>query len=73
MMLSQLFSGFTEIKLGGDKLIAEGVKTLIALSDKIDTTRMKKPSFLMVLTANGPYAYRREDGVYVVPMSCFKD
>ena len=48
MMLSQLFSGFTEIKLGGDKLIAEGVKTLIALSDKIDTTRMKKPSFLMV-------------------------
>ena len=54
-------------------MIAEGVKTLTALSDKIDTTRMKKPSFLMVLTANGPYAYRREDGVYVVPMSCFKD
>ena len=73
MMLSQLFSGFAEIKLGCDKLIAEGVKTLTALSDKIDTTRMKKPSFLMVLTANGPYAYRREDGVYVVPMSCFKD
>ena len=73
MMLSQLFSGFTEIKLGGDKLIAEGVKSLTALSDKIETTRMKKPSFLMVLTANGPYAYRREDGVYVVPMSCFKD
>ena len=40
------------------------------LSDKIDTTRMKKPSFLMVLTANGPYAYRREDGIYVVPISC---
>ena len=73
MMLSQLFSGFTEIKLGGDKLIAEGVKTLIALSDKIDITRMKKLSFLMVQTANGPYAYRREDGDYVVPMSCFKD
>ena len=72
-MLSQLFSGFTEIKLGGDKQIAEGVKTLIALSDKIDITRMKKLSFLMVLTANGPYAYRREDGVQVVPMSCFKD
>ena len=73
MMLSQLFSGFTEIKLGGDKLIAEGVKSLTALSDKIETTRMKKPSFLMVLTANGPYAYRREDGVYVVPISCLKD
>ena len=62
-----------EIKLGGDKLIAEGVKTLTALSDKIDTTRMKKPSFLMVLTANGSYAYRREDGVCVVPISCLKD
>ena len=73
MMLSQLFSGFTEIKLGGDKLIAEGVKSLTALSDKIETTRMKKPSFLMVLTANGPYAYRREDGDYVVPISCLKD
>lgn len=73
MMLSQLFSGFTEIKLGGDKLIAEGVKTLTALSDKIDTTRMKKPSFLMVLTANDPYAYRREDGDYVVRISCLKD
>ena len=57
--------GLIEIKLGGDKLIAEGVKTLTALSDKIDTTRMKKPSFLMVLTANGPYAYRRDDGVYI--------
>ena len=65
--------GLIEIKLGGDKLIAEGVKTLTALSDKIDTTRMKKPSFLMVLTANGPYAYRRDDGVYIVPISCLKD
>lgn len=65
--------GIIEIKLGGDKLIAEGVKTLTALSDKIDTTRMKKPSFLMVLTANGPYAYRRDDGVYIVPISCLKD
>ena len=65
--------GLIEIKLGGYKLIAEGVKTLTALSDKIDTTRMKKPSFLMVLTANGPYAYRRDDGVYIVPISCLKD
>lgn len=65
--------GLIEIKLGGDKLIAEGVKTLTALSDKIDSTRMKKPSFLMVLTANGPYAYKREDGIYVVPISCLKD
>ena len=46
---------------------------MTALSDKIDTTRMKKPSFLMVLTANGLYAYQRDDGVHVVPISCLKD
>ncbi len=62
-----------EIKLGGDNLIEEGAKNLRTLSEKIDTTRMKSPSFLMVLTAVGPYAYRRPDGVYVVPLSCLKD
>ena len=65
--------GLVEIKLGGDKLIQDGVKTLTALSAKIDTERMKKPSFRMVLTASGTYAYRREDDVYVVPVSCLKD
>ncbi len=65
--------GLVEIKLGGDNLIEEGAKTLKSLADKIDTTRMKKPAFLMVLTAVGPYAYRREDGVYVVPITCLKD
>ena len=44
-----------------------------ALEAKIDPERMKKPSFLMVLTGVGPYAYKREDGVYVVPIGCLKD
>jgi hypothetical protein len=26
-----------------------------------------------VLTGTGAYAYRREDGVYVVPIGCLKD
>lgn len=65
--------GLVEIKLGGDKLIGEGVQTLTSLAEKIDTTKMKKPSFLMVLTANGSYAYQRTDGVYVVPIGCLKD
>lgn len=65
--------GLVEIKLGGDKLIGEGVQTLTSLAEKIDTTKMKKPSFLMVLTANGSYAYQRTDGVYVVPVGCLKD
>lgn len=65
--------GLIEVKLGGDNLIEEGVATLKMLESKIDTTRMKNPSFLMVLTAVGDYAYRREDGVYVVPIGCLKD
>ena len=65
--------GLIEIKLGGDKRIAEGVKTLTALASKIDTTKMKTPSFLMILTATGDFAYRRKDGVYVVPIGCLKD
>lgn len=65
--------GLVEVKLGGDELIDVGAKTLKELSGKIDTGRMKQPSFLMVLTASGPYAYRREDGVYVVPAGCLKD
>lgn len=65
--------GLIEIKLGGDKLIEEGAETLKAFKDKIDTTKMKTPSFLMVVTGTGRYAYRREDGVYVVPIGCLKN
>ena len=65
--------GLIEIKLGGDDLIREGANTLKTLAAKIDTGRMKQPAFLMVLTAVGPYAYHREDGVYVVPVGCLKD
>ena len=65
--------GLIEIKLGGEKLINEGVAALMKLSSKIDTTKMKAPSFMMVLTAVGKYAYRRKDGIYVVPIGCLKD
>ena len=65
--------GLLEIKLGGDKLIEEGCANLKKLSEKIDTTRMKAPSFLAVVTAVGNYAYRRADGVYIIPIACMKD
>ena len=65
--------GLIEIKLGGDAAIEHGVDTLKTLAAKIDTDKMKKPAFLMVLIAVGDYAYRREDGVYVVPIGCLKD
>jgi len=65
--------GLVEIKLGGDELINEGVETLKTLASKIDSTKMNEPSFMMVLTGVGTYAYKREDGVYVVPIGCLKD
>lgn len=65
--------GLVEIKIGGDNLIKEGAESLKKLRDKIDTTKMKKPSFLMVLIGIGELAYRRDDGVYVVPLGCLKD
>ena len=65
--------GLVEIKLGGDEAIRHGADTLKALEKKIDTDRMKVPAFLMILTAVGDYAYRREDGIYVVPVGCLRD
>ena len=65
--------GLIEIKIGGEGLINEGAQTLIKLRDKIDPTKMKNPSFLMVLVGIGEIAYRRDDGVYVVPIGCLKD
>lgn len=66
--------GLIEIKIGGVDLINDGAASLKTLADKIDTTKMKKPSFLMVLTGIGDYAYKRpEDGVLVVPIGCLKD
>lgn len=65
--------GLIEIKLGGEKNIEEGAKNLKLLASKIDDTKMKSPSFLMVLTGTSRYAVRRDDGVYVVPIGCLKD
>lgn len=65
--------GLVEVKIGGDTLINEGAANLLELQSRIDTERMKAPSFLMVLTGVGDYAYRRTDGVLVVPIGCLKD
>lgn len=65
--------GLIEIKLGGDKLIQEGAENLLKLRSKIDTEKMNNPAFMMILTATGNYAYKREDGIFVVPIGCLKD
>ncbi len=64
--------GLIEIKLGGDSLIDDGAKALKKLSDDIDTTRMKSPAFMMVLTGVGDFPYKRDDGILVVPIGCLK-
>lgn len=65
--------GLIEIKLGGDKLIEEGANSLKSMEAKIDIGKMKKPAFLMVLIGTGDYAYRRKDGVLIVPIGCLKN
>lgn len=65
--------GLVEIKLGGEKLIEEGAATLNTLTSIIDTTKMKSPSFRMVLTGVGEFAYTRPDGVHVVPVSSLRN
>jgi len=64
--------GLVEIKLGGNTAIEEGAKSLLKLASLIDTEKMKAPAFLMVLIGVGDFAYRRGDGVYVVPVGCLK-
>ena len=64
--------GLIEIKLGGDKAIEEGKYTLNKLADNIDYNLMKKPSFKMVITGTGKYAYKDGD-TFIVPIGCLKD
>ena len=64
--------GLVEIKIGGESLINEGAKNLLLLEQKINTEKMYAPSFKMIVTAIGQYAYQREDGVLVVPIGCLK-
>ena len=59
-----------EVKLGRNEE-EDAAKNLNKLASKIDEEKMNKPSFLMILTA-GQFAYRREDGIYVVPIGCLK-
>lgn len=64
--------GLIEIKTGGETLIAKGEKSLKGLATKIDTTKMPHPSFLMILTADGDFAYRTNADVWVCPIGCLR-
>ncbi|MDR0841622.1 MAG: DUF4143 domain-containing protein [Christensenellaceae bacterium] len=58
--------GAFEIKLGIGAADA-AAENLLKFADKIDTEKTKAPSTLTVITGNG-FAYRRPDGVNVVPL-----
>lgn len=64
--------GLIEVKLGGDNAVEMAAKNLNKLESKLDIEKMPEPSFKMVLTGTGTYAYRRQDSVYVVPIGCLK-
>ena len=65
--------GLVEVKLGGDALIEGGAASLNTLYDKLDTSKMRTPSFKMIVVADGEFAYRRkDDGVIVCPIGCLR-
>ena len=63
--------GAADVKMG-NKEIEKAAENLKKLKEKINTEKMKGPSFLMVLTCTES-AYRRKDGVYIVPVGCLKN
>ena len=65
--------GLIEIKLGGDTLIKEGINNLLKLKSSLDFNRMNPPSFMMIIVGVGRYAFKNEDGIYIVPISCLRD
>ena len=65
--------GLVEVKLGGAKNIEAGAANLLKLESNLNTARMKAPAFKMVLTGTETLAYRRQDGVLVVPIGALRD
>ena len=57
-----------EIKLGDDEAIDEAAKNLLKLQEDL----IQKPLYLMVITKSR-YAYKRDDGVYVVPLATLRN
>ena len=62
-----------EVKLGGERLIDEGVKTLKDVLRRIDTDKMGKPAFMAIITGTERYAYRRDDGIIILPLGALKN
>lgn len=63
--------GAIEVKIG-QGYIDTAAKNLRKIVEQVDEDAMGRPSFMAVITCTS-YAYRREDGVYVVPLACLRD
>ena len=63
--------GLVEIKLGGD-IHASLRESLNKLAANIDTSKMKQPTFKMILAGTGTCAYKRKDEI-IVPIGCLRD
>ena len=64
--------GLIEVKIGGERLIAEGRARLRRLADEIDTKTMREPSFRMIVVADGEFAYEEPDGTLICPVGSLK-
>lgn len=62
-----------EVKLGGESLIEEGVETLKGVLRRIDTSKMGEPAFMAVVTGTDRYAYKRDDGIMIIPIGTLKN
>ena len=62
-----------EVKLGGKELIDEGVSTLNKVLRRIDTDKMGEPAFMAIVTGTDRYAYRRDDGIFIIPLGALKN
>lgn len=63
--------GAFEIKLGADA-IDTAAKSLIKIRDELKTEGTKTPGVLVVVCGLSNFAYQREDGVYVVPITALR-
>jgi hypothetical protein len=61
--------GAFEIKLGGERRIEEGARSLTKFKDRIDTSKSGDPAVLAIIVATG-YGYVRKDGIQVIPIGC---
>jgi hypothetical protein len=60
-----------EVKMGKAEE-ESAAASLFAVKKHIDTSKKGEPAVMGIITA-GQYAYKRDDGIVVIPIGCLKD